>query len=56
MWKLQCVTVLPLVLYGCETWTLALRKQLRLKVFYKRVLPKIFGPKSGKWTGKWRKL
>jgi len=36
---------LPLVLYGCETWSLTLRKDLRLRVFENRVLRRIFGPK-----------
>jgi hypothetical protein len=36
---------LPVVLYGCETWSLTLREQHRLRVFEKRVLRRIFGPK-----------
>jgi hypothetical protein len=36
---------LPAVLYGCETWTLTLREEQRLRVFEKRVLRRIFGPK-----------
>jgi len=40
----------------CETWSLILREQPRIKVFEKRVLRRIFGPKRGKVTGEWRKL
>jgi hypothetical protein len=42
------------VLYGCETWSLGLREQLR--VFENRVLRRIFGPKRGGVTGGWRRL
>jgi hypothetical protein len=37
-------TILPVVLYGCETWSLTLRKEHRLRVFENRVLRRIFGP------------
>jgi hypothetical protein len=43
-------------LYRCETWSLTLREGHRLKVFEKRVLRRIFGPKSDEVTGGWRKL
>jgi len=46
---------LPVVLYGCETWSLTLREERRLRVFEKRVL-RIFGPKRVDVTGEWRKL
>jgi len=39
------ITILPVVLYGCETWSLTLREEYRLRVFEKRVLRRIFGPK-----------
>ena len=45
--------ILPLVLYGCETWSLALRQERRLRVFENRVLRRIFGPKRDEVTGKW---
>jgi hypothetical protein len=48
--------ILPVVLYGCETWSLTLREEHRLKVFENRVLRRIFGPKRDEVTGKWRKL
>ena len=44
------------VLYGCETWSLTLREERRLRVFEKRVLRRIFGPKRDEVTGEWRKL
>jgi len=47
---------LPVVLYGCETWSLTLREERSLRVFENRVLRRIFGTKRGEVTGKWRKL
>jgi hypothetical protein len=44
-----------LVLYGCETWSLALREEHKLRVFENRVLRRIFGPKRDAVTGGWRK-
>jgi hypothetical protein len=44
------------VLYGCETWSLTLREEHRLKVFEKRVLRRTFEPKRDEVTGDWRKL
>jgi hypothetical protein len=46
---------LPGVLYGCETWSLTLREEHRLRVFEKREVRRIFGPKRDKMTGGWRK-
>jgi hypothetical protein len=43
-------------LYGCETWSLILREEHRLRVFENRVLRRIFGPKRDEVTGGWRKL
>jgi hypothetical protein len=48
--------ILPLVLYGCETWSLTLREEHRLRVFENRVLRRIFGPKTDEIIGDWRKL
>jgi hypothetical protein len=45
-----------MVLYGCETWSLTLREERRLRVFESRVLRKVFGPKRDKLTGEQRKL
>jgi hypothetical protein len=47
--------ILPVVLYGCETRSLTLREEHRLRVFENRVLT-IFGPKRDEVTGEWRKL
>jgi hypothetical protein len=47
---------LLLILYGCETWPLILREEQRLRVFEKRVLRRILGPKRDEVTGGWRKL
>jgi hypothetical protein len=46
---------LPVVLYGCEIWSLTLREEHKLRVFEKRVL-RIFGPKRDGVMGGWRKL
>jgi hypothetical protein len=48
--------ILPVVLYGCETWSLTLREEHRLRVFENKVLRRIFGPKRDEETGGWRKL
>jgi hypothetical protein len=48
--------ILPVVLYGCETWTLTLREEHKLRVFENRVLRRIFGPKWDGVTGGQRKL
>jgi hypothetical protein len=47
---------LPVALYGCETWSLTLREEHRLREFENRVLRRIFGPKRGEVTGEWRRL
>jgi hypothetical protein len=48
--------ILPVVLYGCETWSLTLREEHRLGVFENRVWRRIFGPTRDEVTGGWRKL
>jgi hypothetical protein len=48
--------ILPVVLYGCETWSLTLREEHRLRVFENRVPSRIFEPKRDEVTGEWRKL
>jgi hypothetical protein len=48
--------ILPMVLYGCETWSLTLMEEHRLRVFENRVLRRICGPKRDEVTGEWRKL
>jgi hypothetical protein len=53
---LSKMIILPVVLYGCETWSLTLREEHRLRVSENRVLRRIFGPKRNEVTGEWRKL
>jgi hypothetical protein len=53
--KIYETVILPVVLYGCETWSLTLREEHRLRVFENRVLRRIYGPKR-KEDGSWRKL
>jgi hypothetical protein len=48
--------ILPVVLYWCETWFLALREEHRERVFENRVLSRIFRPKRDGVAGEWRKL
>jgi hypothetical protein len=48
--------ILPVVLYGFETWSLTLREQHRMRMYVNRVLRRIFGPKRDEVTGEWRKL
>jgi hypothetical protein len=54
--KIYRTIILPVVLYGCETWSLTLREKRRLRVFENRVLRRLFGPKRDEVTGEWRKL
>ena len=54
--KMYRTIILPVILYGCETWSLTLRKEHRLREFENRVLRRVFGPKRDEITGKWRKL
>jgi hypothetical protein len=52
----QNYIILPVVLYGCETWSLTLREEHRLRVFENRMLRRIVGPKRDEVTGEWRRL
>jgi len=54
--KVKDQDILPVVLYGCETWSLTLREERRLRVLENRVLRRVFGPKRDEVTGEWRKL
>jgi hypothetical protein len=54
--KIYTTIILPVVLYGCETWSLKLREEHRLRVFENGVLRRMFGPKRDEVTGEWRKL
>jgi hypothetical protein len=53
--KIYKTIILPVVLYGCETWSLTLREEHRLRVFENRILRRIFRPKRDEVTGEWRK-
>ena len=54
--KIHRSIILPVVLYGCESWSPMLRKEHRLRVFENRVLRRIFGPRKNGVTGERRKL
>ena len=54
--KIYRTIILPVVLYGCETWSLTLREEHRLSVFENRVLRRILGPKRDEVTWEWSKL
>jgi hypothetical protein len=54
--KISKTIILLVVSYGCETWSLTLREEHRLRVFENRVLRRIFGPERDEVTGGWRKL
>jgi hypothetical protein len=54
--KICKTLILPLILYGCETWSLTLWEEHRLSVFQNRVLRRIFEPKRDEGTREWRKL
>jgi len=47
---------LSVVLYGCETWSLTMREERRLRVFENRALRRVFGPKRDEVKGEWRKM
>jgi len=49
--KINRTIILPVVQYGCETWSLTLREECRLRVFENRVLGRVFGPKRDVVTG-----
>ena len=48
--------ILPVALYGCETWSLTLREERKLRVFENMVLRRIFGPRRDGVMGEWRRL
>jgi len=51
--KIYRTVSLPVLLYGCETWSITMREVRRLSVFENRVLRRIFGPKRDEVTGEW---
>jgi hypothetical protein len=54
--KIYRTIILPIVFYWFETWSPTLMEERRLRVFVKRVLRRIFGPRRDEVTGDWRKL
>jgi hypothetical protein len=54
--KIHKTIILPVVLNGCETWSLTLWEEHRLRLFENRVLRRIFGPRRDEVKGEWRKL
>ena len=52
--KMYRTIILSVVLYGCETWSLTLREERRLRVFENRMLRRVFGPKRNEVTGEWK--
>ena len=54
--KIYRTIILPVVLYECETWSLTLREERKLRVFENMVLRRIFGPRRDEETGEWRRM
>ena len=54
--KIYRTIILPVVLYGCETWSLTSMEERKLRVFENMVLRRIFGPRRDEVTGEWRRL
>ena len=54
--KIYRTIILPVVLYGCEAWSLTLREERKLRVFENMVLRRIFGPRRDEVTGEWKRL
>ena len=54
--KIYRTIILPVVLYGCEIWSLTLREERKQRMFENMVLRRIFGPRREQVTGEWRRL
>ena len=54
--KIYRTIILPVVLYGCKTWSLTLGEERKLRVFENMVLRRIFGPRRDEVTGEWWRL
>ena len=54
--KIYRTIILPVVLYGCVTWSLTFREERKLRMFENMVLRRIFGPRRDEVTGEWRRL
>jgi len=55
MIKIYRTIILPVVMYGCETWSLTLKEERRLRMFQNLALRRVFDPKRDEVTGEWRK-
>jgi hypothetical protein len=54
--EIYTTIILPVVLYGCETWSVILREECKLRVFVDRILRRIFKPQKNEVIGEWRRL
>ena len=54
--KIYRTIIVPVVLFGCDTWSLTMWEECRLRIFENKVLRRIFGPKRVYATGKWIRL
>ena len=54
--KIYRTIILPVVVYGCETWSMTLREERKLRVFDNMVLRRIYGPRRDEVMGEWRRL
>jgi hypothetical protein len=54
--KIYRTIIFPVVLYGCETWSLTLREERKLRMFENMVLSRIFGPRRDEVTEEWKRL
>jgi len=54
--KIYRNVIMPVVLFGCETWSLTLREERKLRLFENKVLRRIFGPRRDEITWEWRRL
>ena len=54
--KIYRTVILPVILYGCESWSTTVADEQKLRVFENKILRKIYGPKRDEMTGEWRRL
>jgi len=54
--KIYRILILLVALYGCETWSLTLREEMKLRMSENMVLRRIFVPRRDEVTGEWRRL
>ena len=53
---IELFIILSVILYGCETWSLTLQEERKLRVFENMVLGRIFGPRRDEVKGEWRRF